>query len=809
MAEEGKDGRLVERHPILDAVAQGRREQRGVVGEPAHDLRVGEAAAVLQRLRQVPMEQVDQWLDARVEQGVDEALVEVEAGLVDGAGPRGQHARPADAEAIGARPQVGHQPDVLRVAVVVVAGDVAGAAIGDRARLAGEGVPDRRSPAVLGRCSLDLVGGGGEAPGEVGRKGLGEPGRVGVERGRCAHRWIVSLSRRARRATMRQGQTDFPRGTPWRSPVRPARVPSVVQSPRFGDDWWQRGVIYQVYPRSFADSNGDGVGDLPGIIDHLDHLTRHGRSLGVDAIWLSPIYPSPGLDLGYDVGDHDAVDPLFGTDADFDRLVAEAHRRGIRVVLDLVMNHTSLAHRWFEDRARPDRAVRRLVSVARSGRNGDRFGARSAQQLGVVLRRPGVDVGRGRGQFYFHTFLPEQPDLNWRPRASRRRSSTMVRGWLERGVDGFRLDVFNVFSRTASCAPTRAAIGDGGRGIARSTSTTGTSPTSRLLGRFRAIVDRFPGGCPSASCSTGDPATAPRLARRSPPRVRLGADPAALGRPRVRATPARREAAFGADRWPTRAVEPRPVAPGVAARAWADAETSDEIARAAAVLLPDHARHAVPVLRRGARAARCRVPRSRASIHRPRGGRLGPGCPVVEPSTRRGADAMGGGSRRRVLDRPAVAAPGSRRRDPQRGRPGRRPAVGPVDLSHAHRAPRRHPALQVGTLSAAARDVGRRLRFERATAGPIDDRRGQLRSRETALRVRTRPPLDRPASTRTACHDRAARRRPSDAGSARGDHPRSPADVPGQALVPARIGSAPATMTADPPHERRGAPRAA
>ena len=182
MAEEGEAGRLVERHPVLDAVAQVRREQRGVVGEPAHDLRVGEAAAVLQRLRQVPVEEVDQRLDARVEQGVDEALVEVEAGLVDRAGPRRQDARPADAEAVRARAELGHQPHVLRVAVVVVAGDVARAAVGDGARLAGEGVPDRRSSAVLGRRSLDLVGGGGEAPGEVGRERLGEPGRVGVER---------------------------------------------------------------------------------------------------------------------------------------------------------------------------------------------------------------------------------------------------------------------------------------------------------------------------------------------------------------------------------------------------------------------------------------------------------------------------------------------------------------------------------------------------------------------------------------------------------------------------------------------------
>jgi glycosidase len=122
-------------------------------------------------------------------------------------------------------------------------------------------------------------------------------------------------------------------------------ITTAVQSPRFGNDWWRRGIVYQIYPRSFADTDGNGVGDLQGIIDHLDHVGRDG--LGVDAIWLSPIYPSPGLDVGYDVSDHTTVDPIFGSDADFDRLVSEAHRRGIRVVLDLVMNHTSDQHPWF------------------------------------------------------------------------------------------------------------------------------------------------------------------------------------------------------------------------------------------------------------------------------------------------------------------------------------------------------------------------------------------------------------------------------------------------------------------------------
>ena len=199
MAEEGVHGRLVERHPVLDAIAQVRREERGVVTEPARDLRVGEAAAVLQRLRQVPVEQVDQRLDASVEQGVDQALVEVEARLVDGAGPRGQDARPADAEPVCARPELGHQTDVLRVAVVVVARDVARAAVRDRARSAREGVPDRRSSTVLGGSPLDLVGGGGEAPGEVGRKPSGQPGRIGVERGRWIHRSIVRAPPRSGR----------------------------------------------------------------------------------------------------------------------------------------------------------------------------------------------------------------------------------------------------------------------------------------------------------------------------------------------------------------------------------------------------------------------------------------------------------------------------------------------------------------------------------------------------------------------------------------------------------------------------------
>ena len=214
------------------------------------------------------MEQVDQRLDARVEQGVDEALVEVEAGLVDGAGPRGQDARPADAEPVGARPELGHQPDVLRVAVVVVAGDVARAAVGDRARLGGQRCP--RST-VLGRPRRQLP--------RSGRRRRRSPMRSRPERrgpaglGRCRSR-VDGLTPGS--YPLREDTIGPPRRPSWSSgivgpvtptgdrDVRSARVTSVVQSPRFGDDWWQRGVVYQIYPRSFADTTATGSATCPG-----------------------------------------------------------------------------------------------------------------------------------------------------------------------------------------------------------------------------------------------------------------------------------------------------------------------------------------------------------------------------------------------------------------------------------------------------------------------------------------------------------------------------------------------------------------
>src|SRR4051794_22769219 len=204
--------------------------------------------------------------------------------------------------------------------------------------------------------------------------------------------------------------------------------------------WWKRGAIYQIYPRSFADSDGDGVGDLPGVIARLDHLCDGTpASLGVHAIWLSPFYRSPMADFGYDVADYRDVDPLFGTLADFDRLVAEAHARGIRVIVDFVPNHTSDRHPWFRESRSSRDDPRRDWYVWRDGAgpgrppNGWRSNFRRAG--------PAWTFDETTGQWYLHSFLREQPDLNWENPDVRAAMADVMRFWLARGVDGFRIDV--------------------------------------------------------------------------------------------------------------------------------------------------------------------------------------------------------------------------------------------------------------------------------------------------------------------------------------------------------------------------------
>ena len=203
--------------------------------------------------------------------------------------------------------------------------------------------------------------------------------------------------------------------------------------------WWREGVFYQIYPRSFQDSNADGAGDLPGITSRLDHLNDGTpRSLGIDAIWLSPFYRSPMADFGYDVSDYRDVDPTFGTLADFDRLLAEAHRRDIRVIVDLVPGHTSDRHPWFEaarsSRDDPHRGYYVWADPRRGG---------PPNNWRAVFKRVGSawTFDEKTGQYWLHHFLPEQPDLNWRNPKVREEIADVMRFWLDRGVDGFRVDV--------------------------------------------------------------------------------------------------------------------------------------------------------------------------------------------------------------------------------------------------------------------------------------------------------------------------------------------------------------------------------
>jgi alpha-glucosidase len=197
--------------------------------------------------------------------------------------------------------------------------------------------------------------------------------------------------------------------------------------------WWQHGVIYQIYPRSYQDSNGDGVGDLRGIISRLDYL----QWLGIDCIWLSPIYPSPMADFGYDISDYCGIHPLFGSMDDFDELLAEVHQRGMKLLLDLVPNHTSDQHPWFlESRSSRDNPKRDWYIWQDAGENG----ALPNNWLSV-FGGYAWEWDEKTGQYYYHAFLKEQPDLNWRNPEVQQAMLDVMRFWLDKGIDGFRVDV--------------------------------------------------------------------------------------------------------------------------------------------------------------------------------------------------------------------------------------------------------------------------------------------------------------------------------------------------------------------------------
>jgi alpha-glucosidase len=242
--------------------------------------------------------------------------------------------------------------------------------------------------------------------------------------------------------------------------------------------WWRDGVIYQIYPRSFADSNGDGLGDLPGIISRLDYLS----DLGVDAIWLSPIYPSPDVDFGYDTRDHTAIDPRFGTLADFDRLVEAAHRRGLRIVLDMVLNHTSDQHPWFLESRASRQNPKRDWYIWREHPNNWQasFGGQA------------WEYDRLTGQYYLHLFTKEQPDVNWRNPDVRKAQLDVFRFWLERGVDGFRLDVFNAYFKHPDLADNPPRPGLRGFDRQRHLYDMDQPELIPFLNELRSLLDSYP-----------------------------------------------------------------------------------------------------------------------------------------------------------------------------------------------------------------------------------------------------------------------------------------------------------------------------
>jgi alpha-glucosidase len=317
-------------------------------------------------------------------------------------------------------------------------------------------------------------------------------------------------------------------------------------------DWWQTGVVYQIYPRSFADSNGDGIGDLAGILEHLDYLGGAPGSLGIDAIWLSPIYPSPDFDFGYDVADYIGVDHRFGDLADFERLVAACHARGIKVILDLVLNHSSHRHAWFK-----------ASRASRSGPFADWYIWRDAPGLTPGGRRRRPNNWRSffggsawtwdetRGQFYMHTFLPQQPDLNWRNPEVRAALLAAVRTWLDRGVDGFRLDVFNTFFKDAELRSNPPVPGvRGGWGGQVHLFDRNQPELAGALAELRELVDEAPGRMTVGELFDGSFAEA---AAYTVPR-HLTFDWALLGLPWSAAAFAdairKRDDLFGPDRWP-------------------------------------------------------------------------------------------------------------------------------------------------------------------------------------------------------------------------------------------------------------------
>jgi alpha-glucosidase len=264
--------------------------------------------------------------------------------------------------------------------------------------------------------------------------------------------------------------------------------------PSIDDAWWRDAVIYQVYPRSFADSDGDGMGDLPGITSHLGDL----RDLGVDAVWLSPFYPSPQHDAGYDVSDYRNVDPRFGSLDDADKLIARAHAEGLKVIVDLVPNHTSSEHAWFQEalRAAPGSDAReRYIFRDGKGPGGDQPPNSWQSTFGGPAWEQVTEPDGTPGQWYLHLFDVTQPDLNWSNPEVRAEFVSVLRFWLDRGVDGFRVDVAHGLVKEQDLSDwTQAPKVLGGLEIGPPPPMWDQDGVHEIYQRWRAVLDTYPGG---------------------------------------------------------------------------------------------------------------------------------------------------------------------------------------------------------------------------------------------------------------------------------------------------------------------------
>jgi alpha-glucosidase len=255
--------------------------------------------------------------------------------------------------------------------------------------------------------------------------------------------------------------------------------------------WWKHAVIYEIYPRSFQDSNGDGIGDLNGITQRLDYI----QALGVDAIWLSPIYPSPQVDFGYDISDYENVDPQYGTLADFDHLTSEANKRGIRVIMDMVMNHTSDKHPWFIESESSKTNPKHDWYVWRDGKSGGTPPDSPPNNWTSNFGHSAWQYEASRGQYYYHRFYIQQPDLNWRNPDVEKAMFDAVRFWLDRGVAGFRLDAIPTLFEDPKLPDAKQLPGTNAYGDPnQNTSLYENLPEVHgVMRRLRATVDKYPG----------------------------------------------------------------------------------------------------------------------------------------------------------------------------------------------------------------------------------------------------------------------------------------------------------------------------